>query len=94
MAFVLLSFFGSQQPAKFTAALHHHRHFFAAGINHDIRDWRYRHFRGGTLMHRVKQTPFGFGANRLRFTVGIDVIELIPAASAALSRRLLSIELP
>lgn len=94
MAFVLRSFFGGQQPAIFAAALHHHRHFFAAGINHDIRDWRYRHFRGGTLMHRVKQTPFGFGANRLRFTVGIDVIGVNPAASAALSRRLLSIELP
>ncbi len=35
-----------------------------------------------------------FRANRLRFTVGIDVIGANPRRSAALSRRLLSIELP
>ncbi|XPE42285.1 hypothetical protein ACNKHK_22075 [Shigella flexneri] len=46
------------------------------------------------MMHGVKQTPFGFGTNQLRFTVGINVIGADPAASAALSRRLLSIAIP
>ncbi len=79
MPFVLHALFGSQQPGKLSASLNRQRHFLTGGINHDIRHWGHRHRSGGGgAMHGVKQTPLGFGTNRLRFTVGINVIGADP----------------
>ncbi|MNI79583.1 hypothetical protein D3C73_1360520 [compost metagenome] len=79
MPFVLHTVFGGQQPAKFTTPFNRQRHFFADGIHHHVWHRSHRHFRGGgSTMHGVKQTPFGIGANRLRFTVGINVIGTDP----------------
>ncbi len=79
MPFVLHALFGGQQPGKLSASLNCQRHFLTSGINHDIRHRGHRHLSGGGgAMHSVKQTPLGFDANRLRFTVGINVIGADP----------------